>query len=109
MQRKIMLVLIFALFIAIFAINNSNPVTIKLFTLEYEVSLVIIVLGAIAFGVLLMGIFSSINQLKLKKELGKYKKQVGELREDNKKLLEEKENVNIEINNQEKDSEEFNG
>ncbi len=68
MQRNLILALVFALLIAVFAMQNAVPVTLTFFTYTFETSLVVVVLGTLAVGALIMGLFSSFQQLKLKKE-----------------------------------------
>jgi len=74
-QKKILLILLFALIIAFFAIQNASPVPVKIFNWEEDISLAFIVLGAIAFGALIMAVVSSFKQLKLGKEIRALKKE----------------------------------
>ncbi len=75
MQKKLLLIILFALITAFFAIQNASPVLVRIFKWEVEVSLVFIVLGAIAFGALIMALVSSFKQLKLGKEIRVLKKE----------------------------------
>lgn len=86
MQKKIILILLFALVVAAFSIQNAGSVSISILTWHYEVSLAIIVLGAIALGVIIMGLFSSLNQLRLKKEIRHLSKEKEQLSLENRQL-----------------------
>ncbi|MDI3547682.1 MAG: hypothetical protein PWR10_1334 [Halanaerobiales bacterium] len=86
MQRNILIILFFALIVAIFAIQNANTVSISIFTWKYEVSLVIIVLGAIVFGAIIMGLVTSIKQIRLSRELRAVKNEREKLQETNRVL-----------------------
>ena len=63
MNKKILLILLFALFIAVFSIQNASPVLIRLFVWDFNISLVLIVLGAIVFGAILMTLVTSLSSL----------------------------------------------
>jgi lipopolysaccharide assembly protein A len=83
MQRNILIVLFFALIVAIFSIQNASTVSISIFTWKYDVSLVIIVLGAIAFGAIVMGVFTSFKQIQIRRELRTVKNERDKLVETN--------------------------
>ena len=54
MQALILLILLFALAISIFAVQNSAPVDIRILFWSFtDVSLVVIILGAFSMGALL--------------------------------------------------------
>lgn len=100
MQRKIILILLFAVIVAVFAIQNSNQVSIKVFKWQIEVSLVFIVLGALVLGSLLMVLVTSIKQLRMRKEIRFLKKQnekleemIDGLKSQNEELLVEKDDI----------------
>ncbi len=82
MQKKIILVLLFALVVAVFAIQNASAVTIKIFQWQDEVSLAFVILGSIVFGSLIMGVVTSFTQLKMGKKIKKVKKEKAELEEE---------------------------
>ncbi len=92
MNKKIILLLLFALFIAVFSIQNANPVLIRLLFWDLEISLVLIVLGAIVFGAILMALVTSLSSFRLNKEIRMEKKEKEELLnevEELKKMLAE--------------------
>ncbi|HHU91964.1 MAG TPA: LapA family protein [Halanaerobiaceae bacterium] len=79
MNKKILLILLFALFIAVFSIQNASPVLIRLFVWDFNISLVLIVLGAIVFGAILMTLVTSLSSLRLNKEIKMEKREKEEL------------------------------
>jgi len=79
MNKKIILLLLFALFIAIFSIQNASPVLIRLLFWDFEIYLVLIVLGAIVFGAILMALVISLSSFRLNKEIRMEKKEKEEL------------------------------
>ncbi|NLJ84712.1 MAG: LapA family protein [Halanaerobiaceae bacterium] len=79
MNKKIILLLLFALFIAIFSIQNASPVLIRLLFWDFEIYLVLIVLGAIVFGAILMALVTSLSSFRLNKEIRMEKKEKEEL------------------------------
>ena len=83
MQRNIIVILLFAILIAVFAIQNASQVLITFFSWEYQVSLVVVVLGATALGTIVMGLVASVSQLKLRRELRAVKREKEELRQTN--------------------------
>ncbi len=75
MQKKIILILLFALVVAVFAIQNSSSVIIKIFQWQGEVSLAFVILGSIVLGSLIMAVVTSFIQLKMGKKIKKLKKE----------------------------------
>lgn len=64
MQIGFILSLIFAIIVALFAVLNSEPVSIRLFWQKYEFSQGIVILGSAALGaviVLILGVFGNIR------------------------------------------------
>ncbi|MFW6390027.1 MAG: lipopolysaccharide assembly protein LapA domain-containing protein [Halanaerobiales bacterium] len=94
MQRKIILILVFALLIAVFAIQNANTVSIRLFNWAFSINIVYIVLGSVAFGAVVMALVSSFNQLKMSRKIRKLEKEKEELQNE----IKEKDMAIIAIN-----------
>lgn len=90
MQGTLIIGIIFALLVAVFSIQNAIPVSISFFTWRFETSLVVVVLGGIALGVLMMGLFASFKQFKLKRK-------IKGLKSETKKIEAEKENMKTDI------------
>ncbi|MCK4259757.1 MAG: LapA family protein [Halanaerobiales bacterium] len=66
MQWTVVLALIFALLVGVFAVQNNIPVDLKFFTWQFNTSLAVIVLGGVALGALMIGILGLIVQIKSK-------------------------------------------
>lgn len=75
MQKKIILILLFALVVAVFAIQNSSSVIIKIFQWQGEVSLAFVILGSIVLGSLIMAVVTSFIQLRMGKKIKNLKKE----------------------------------
>ncbi len=80
------LALLFSLFVAIIAIQNSLAVTVSIFTWSYQTSLVIIIIGAATFGALAILSLAVPVQLKARWELKKGRQRQGELEAELKTL-----------------------
>lgn len=80
------LALLFSLFVAIIAIQNSLAVTVSIFTWSYQTSLVIIIIGAATFGALAILSLAVPVQLKARWELKKSRQRQGELEAELKTL-----------------------
>ncbi len=86
MQGFLIMGIIFALLIAIFSIQNAVPVSLSFFSWHFDTSLVVVILGAVALGALIMGIFSYVKQFRLKRKVNKLQKSNKELKKVNKDL-----------------------
>lgn len=94
-QFILVIALIFALFVAIFAISNAEKVDIRFFGTVYSVSQALVIIGSAVFGalvVMLLGLLSRIrmafkireykNKIKnLENELEEARKEIGKLKE----------------------------
>lgn len=69
MQWTVVIALIFALVVGIFAVQNVNTVTLKFFAYEIPTNLVVVVLGGVAFGALMIGILGLIGQIKARLQI----------------------------------------
>ncbi len=88
MQRNVILILLFSILVAVFSIQNAHSVSVTFFTSSFEVSLIVVILGAIALGAVIMGLVSSIKQLKLKRQIRTVKREKDELEQQNRELEE---------------------
>jgi len=86
MQGFLIVGIVFALLIAIFSIQNAVPVSLSFFSWQFDTSLVVVILGAVAVGALIMGIFSSVKQFRMKRKLNKLQRNNKELEKANKDL-----------------------
>ncbi|MDR3599176.1 MAG: LapA family protein [Desulfosporosinus sp.] len=64
----LILALVFALFISIFALQNSSPVTIQFFWLVKDVPLVLIIFGSAFIGALIMLFLALWRTIRLKRK-----------------------------------------
>jgi lipopolysaccharide assembly protein A len=69
----------FSLVVAIFAVQNSLPVTIAFLSWSFQTSLVIVILGAATFGALSTLSLAMLMQIKARWALKKVKQHQGEL------------------------------
>lgn len=108
MQLYLVSALIFALIVAIFAVQNTTMVTIAFIIWQFKISLVLVILGAAAIGafcVFMVGSFKNIGVWRKHRELeGKNKllnDKIKSLEEQINQLKEKEENdggKNIEVN-----------
>lgn len=64
----LILTLIFALLIAIFAVQNAAPVAINLFWITTQVPLVLVILGSVLAGALIVLLIAAWNKVRPKKK-----------------------------------------
>lgn len=83
MLYYVILVLLFAVLIAAFAIQNNLPVPIRFFGWQFETSLVMVILGTTALGAVIVGLLSILKQIgmsmKSREQQGKIRKLEAEL------------------------------
>lgn len=83
MQFKLIIVFLCALFVAIFALQNSAPMMVNLFIWHFETKAAIVILGSAILGALCIGVLSFIKQVgvgvRILDHQGKIKKLEGEI------------------------------
>lgn len=79
MQAYIVLMLIFAIFVTLFAIFNATAVTVSFIFAEMEVSLALVIIGSALLGALLVMLFDAFKKLKTSKIIRESNKKVQEL------------------------------
>ncbi|MCA0386661.1 MAG: lipopolysaccharide assembly protein LapA domain-containing protein [Firmicutes bacterium] len=79
MQAYIVLMLIFAIFVTLFAIFNATAVTVSFIFTEMEVSLALVIIGSALLGALLVMLFDAVKKLKTSKIIREANKKVQEL------------------------------
>ena len=79
MQAYIVLMLIFAIFVTLFAIFNATAVTVSFIFAEMEVSLALVIIGSALLGALLVMLFDAVKKLKTSKIIRESNKKVQEL------------------------------
>ena len=62
----LVLIFAFALAVALFAVQNSAMVEVRLFRWSWEVSLVMVILGSAAAGVLMTGLIGLVSSVRLR-------------------------------------------
>ncbi|GAW92700.1 LapA family protein [Calderihabitans maritimus] len=90
MQVYLVGVFIFALVVAVFAVQNAQTVSIRFLTWEFkDISLVLIILGSAALGAVMMAFISTIKQIKNFRKLKEMQRENKRLQEQLEKLAEE--------------------
>ncbi|MBN2408072.1 MAG: DUF1049 domain-containing protein [Elusimicrobia bacterium] len=91
-QLKLVVIILFAFIVAVFAVSNPQTASLNFFgkTVLPEIPMVVVVLGSILAGVLITAILGFLAQTKLKK-------QISALTRDNKQLKEKEEKLQLKI------------
>jgi len=63
MQFYLITALVFALLVAVFAIQNTETVVIQFLAWSFSISLVLVILGSAAVGALVLYLFSLVKQI----------------------------------------------
>ncbi len=79
MSWKFVLSLIFALIVAVFAIQNADAVAVKFLIWDISVSQALIVLISAIFGALAVALIGMISQMRLKSTIRSDKKEIASL------------------------------
>ncbi len=82
-QWSVIVALLFSLLVALFAILNTEIVTINLLFRTVEISAVLIILGSAAAGALIVVFFSLVRNVQITLEMRKLKKEIKKLQEEN--------------------------
>lgn len=86
MQAQIILILIFAILVAVFAIQNTVSVVIKFFLWNANLSLVLVILGSVAAGALFIFLINAIKQIKVNRERKELNRQIAALSKEKEDL-----------------------
>ena len=70
-MMNLLFAFVFALLVAVFAVQNSLPVTVSFLMWSFQTSLVIIILGAATFGAMTILSLSLLVQFKLRRTIAK--------------------------------------
>jgi len=68
MEKGFIIALIFAIIIAVFALNNGDIVRIDFLVTELEMSQAIVIFGSSILGAVVVAVLSGVKNLKLKRE-----------------------------------------
>ncbi|QSX08776.1 LapA family protein [Alkalibacter rhizosphaerae] len=75
MQAGVIIAIIFAIIVSIFALQNAQPVDIKFLTMEGEASLALVILLSVALGAAIMAMLNLYSKFKAGKNLKKVSKE----------------------------------
>ncbi len=90
MQTLVIVALVFALAVSIFAVQNSTPVDIKILAWSFsDISLVVIILGAFSAGVLLTILLNAVRNFKQMLQVKDLENKNRVLNEEKQRLLDE--------------------
>lgn len=109
MQLYFILSLIASIILIIFAITNAAAVPVRIFFLQYELSLALIIFISTALGAIIATSIGLVKQFKFKKEIKKLSNENQNLIVQQEKLQEEISSlktslVSIEVSNEEKET-----
>ena len=97
MQFGFIISLIFAILVAVFAIQNSGSVVISFMFAEFNISQALVILISAALGAIIVMLLGFIKQIKLKLKIKEQLKRIKNLEEENKlhnnKIEESKKNL----------------
>ena len=65
MIMYLVLALVFAVFVALFAVQNAGQITVNFLAWEWNTSVAVIILGAAAFGAIFGGLMAVIREIQL--------------------------------------------
>ena len=86
MDWKFVLALIFALLVAVFALQNAGAVDISFLTLEMSISQALVILLSAVFGALVVLLLSLVRWIKCQTKLKSQAKSISSLELENKQL-----------------------
>ncbi len=78
---KLVLALVCAFLVTIFAVQNANPVAVVFYPWQFSLSLAVVILGATLVGALIVFLLGLVQQIGLGFKLRDYRRQVQELEE----------------------------
>lgn len=97
MQFGFIISLIFAILVAVFAVQNSGSVVISFMFAEFNISQALVILISAALGAIIVMLLGFIKQIKLKLKIKEQLKRIKNLEEENKlfnnKIEESKKNL----------------
>lgn len=100
MELKFIVSLIFAILVAIFAIQNAGSVDVKFFFSEFRISQAVVILASTIIGAIIVVLLGLIKQIKQNLKIKHLTKEIDSLKSENSLLQNRIEELNI-VNNQE--------
>ncbi|NLJ58868.1 MAG: DUF1049 domain-containing protein [Tissierellia bacterium] len=88
MQIGFIVILIIAIFVAIFAIQNGTPVPLDLFFVRYEMPLAVIIMVCIILGAVIVLVLGTTRQFKKRSEYKELKNKIKNFEEEKAKVSE---------------------
>ena len=85
-MMNLLFAFVFALLVAVFAVQNSLPVTVTFLVWSFQTSLVIIILGAATFGAMTILSLALLVQFKLRRTITKLTETQRQLETENHEL-----------------------
>jgi len=86
MDWKFVLALVFALIVAVFALQNAGAVDISFLTMELSISQALVILISAAFGALVVFLLSLVRWIKCQSKIKSAAKTISALEQENKQL-----------------------
>lgn len=86
MDWKFVLALVFALIVAVFALQNAGAVDISFLTMELSISQALVILISAAFGALVVLLLSLVRWIKCQSKIKSQTKTISSLEQENKVL-----------------------
>lgn len=86
MDWKFVLALVFALVVAIFALQNAGAVDISFLTMELSISQALVILISAAFGALVVLLLSLVRWIKCQAKIKSQSKNISTLEQENRQL-----------------------
>lgn len=103
MQFVIVISMIFAIFIAMFALQNAAIITINFLWYKFNLSQAVVILGSALFGVLIMVPFDVVKKVKHGMKTSELNNQIKRLNEELNSLKKEIKPLNEELNSSKKE------
>lgn len=106
LEFKFIVSLIFAIIVAIFAIQNAGSVEVRFFFSEFTISQAVVILGSAIIGAIIVVLLGLIKQIKQNLKIKQLNKEVDLLKTENISLKEKVDELNLLTNQEETASKE---
>lgn len=93
MRAGFVISIIFALLVSIFAVQNSQYVLVKLFFAKINISLAVVIFGAVFIGAVIIGLMGFKKEFALRKENKRLNKKIDDMTAENNSLKIQVENL----------------
>jgi len=99
MDWKFVLALVFALIVAVFAVQNAEAVDISFLTMDLSISQALVILISAAFGALVVLLLSLVRWIKCQSKIKSQTKTISTLEQENKQLKMKLEEYQLPVDN----------